>query len=350
MRLLNTSTALFFVSIAALSLLSTSISTEAAMTIRKEPFGTTPEGTPVHLYTLKNDNGLEVKITNYEGIVVSVFMPDHDGNVEDIVLGYDNLEDYIKHDPYFGGIIDKKTRRFDNVVWNANEFSNEEEVGIELSAVSSRGPGEPLSVTAIYTLNATNELKMSYTATTDRETTMSLTNNIYFNLAGAGSEEILNHEILINAENFYPLDQTLKPLNELRSVLATPMDYRQSAAIRPRLFQDDEQIRLNKGYQHIWKLDKTDDQLSLAARLYEPTSKRVLEVRTTASGMWFETGNFLDGTIVGKGNKVYERHAGATLAAHEFSPTPASSADFPSITIKPGETHTHTTVYKFFAL
>ena len=142
----------------------------------------------------------------------------------------------------------------------------------------------------------------------------------------------------------------VKPVNELRSVYGTPLDYRQSAAIRPRLVEDDEQIRLDRGYQHIWRLDKSDGPLTLAARLYEPTTKRVLEIRTTALGMWFETGNFMDGKIVGKGNTVYERHSGLTLAAHSLSPDPASSADFPSIAIRPGETYKHTTVYKFFAL
>jgi aldose 1-epimerase len=350
MRSIDKSTVILFVSVVALSLLSFSIETEAAMTIEKEAFGNTPDGKPVDLYTLKNDNGIEIKITNYEGIVVSVFAPDHAGNFEDIVLGYDTLEEYIKYDPYFGGITDRKTRRFDNVVWSAREFNSKEEVGIELSCMSQTSE-EPISVTAIYTLNNSNELKITYTATTDKETTMSLTNNIYFNLAGAGTGDILDHELLIHGKSFYPLrTDTLTPLNELRGVMGTPMDYRQPAAIRPRLAQEDEQVRLGGGYQHIWRLDESDESLPLAARMYEPTTKRVLEVRTTASGMWFETGNFMDGTIIGKGKKVYERHYGVTLAAHAFSPTPASSADFPSIVIKPGETYTHTTVYKFFAL
>jgi aldose 1-epimerase len=199
-------------------------------------------------------------------------------------------------------------------------------------------------------------LKLSYTTTTDKETTLSLTNRIYFNLAGTGKGDILDHEILINGDSFYPLERrleehTLRPLNELRGVLNTPMDYRQLSAIRPSLTQQDEQIRLGGGYQHLWRIDESDEPLSLAARMYEPNTKRVLEIQTTASGLWFETGNFMDGTSTGKENKIYARHSGFTLAAQDLSPiTTTGNVDFPSIVLYPGQTHTHTTIYKFFAL
>jgi aldose 1-epimerase len=354
MRDIHKSIVIFFVGVVTLSLLSFGIETEATMTIEKHAFGNTSDGTPVDLYTLANDNGVKVKITTYEGIVVSLLAPDKEGNLEDIVLGYDTLEKYIKYNPYFGGITDRETRRFDNIVWSAKEFTNEEGVGIELSSVSKTGEEkstETLSATVVYTLDNTNELKIEYTATTDKETTVSLTNNIYFNLAGAGAGDILDHELLIHGESFYPLiTDTLRPLNELRGVFGTPMDYTQPTAIRPRLAQEDEQVRLGGGYQHIWRLNESGEPLPLAARMYEPTTKRVLEVRTTALGMWFETGNFMDGTIIGKENKVYEKHYGFTLASLKFLATPSEEARFPSIVLKPGQTYTYTTVYKFFAL
>jgi aldose 1-epimerase len=353
MRYVDKSRMILFVGGVTLLLLSFSIETEAAMTIEKHAFGNTPDGTPVDLYTLTNDNGIDVKITTYEGIVVSIFAPDRNGNLEDVVLGYDTLEGYIKHDPYFGGIKDRDTQRFNNVVWEAKEFSHEEEVGVRLSTISEhkKNAGK-LSVIVSYTLTNDNELKIEYTVTTTRETSVNITNQLYFNLAGEEPRDILDHELLINGESFYPMDEhTLRPVYKLRGrVLGTSMDYTQPTTIGPRLKnQADEQIRLMGGYHHLWELNQSGEHLTLAARVYEPTTKRVLEVQTTASRMWFETGNFLDLPITGKWDRIYNRHSGFTLEAQHLT-GPVDEAIFPSIVLKPDQTYNYTIVYKFFAL
>ncbi|MBD3308118.1 hypothetical protein GF339_16865 [candidate division KSB3 bacterium] len=328
----------------------------AEMTLEKAPFGETPDGKAVDIYTLRNEHGIEAKIATFEGVVVSLLVPDEEGQVADVVLGYDTLEEYIAHDAFFGGIADQGTQRFRHVVWDVvAERKEENSVGLELNAWSQpidQGPQESIAVTVHYTLNNDNELKIEYIATTpEQETTVSLTNQIYFNLAGAGSGDILDHQLLINGESFYPLeDDTLKPITQLRGIWGTPMDYTRSTAIGSGLNQENEQIRLNRGYNHIWKLKKEgEDSLQLAGRVYEPDSKRVLELWTTEPGIWFETGNFLDGTIVGKGNTVYERHHGFTLTARDLSYS-GDPARFPVKTLTPGEPATSTILYKFFTL
>lgn len=194
---------------------------EAAMILEKEPFGTTEDGTQVDLYTLTNENGIVVKITNYEGLVVSVLVPDEEGKKADVVLGYDTLEEYIKFDPYFGGIQDKGSQRLNNVVWDVKDFKNEDGVGIELGTTCEvkEDVEECLFVNVRYTLNNENDLEIEYAASTEMETVVNLTNDIYFNLGGEKSGPILGHEILINGEGYYPQDlQTMKPVNQLQSV------------------------------------------------------------------------------------------------------------------------------------
>lgn len=342
--------------ISLLILLSAGASVDAAMILEKESFGTTKDGTEVDLYTLTNENGIVVQITNYEGIVKSILVPDEAGNIADVVLGYETLEEYIEFDPYFGGIQDKGTQRLNNLVWDVREFKNEDGVGIELSTQTNMGDDveSSLFVNVTYTLNHENDLKIEYGATTESETTVNLTNDIYFNLGGEQADSILDHEMLINGEGYYPQNlQTMRPINQLQSVAGTPMNYTRQRALRPGVQnQENEQIRAMSGYQHIWRIDEMAEKpgiLPLAARVLDPESKRVLEVRTTASGMWFETGNFLDQTMNGKQDTPYGIHSGFTLAAREVNLSGATP-NFPAVPILPHQAYSHTTIYKFFAM
>ncbi|MBD3307189.1 hypothetical protein GF339_12230 [candidate division KSB3 bacterium] len=340
---------MLLVAVLCLGIVGVTTEVATALELTKEPFGETPQATPVELYTLTNDNGIEVQITNYEGIVVSVMAPDQDGNFEDIVLGYDTLNGYLQRDPYFGGIHDRGAECFRYVVWDVEEVVTDEHVGLELSTEVERKDEEcRLFATVTYLLNNDNELEIEYAVTTNKETTIDFANDIYFNLSGQGEGDILGHEMLINAESYYPLDETLRPLTEMRNVVGTPMNYTQPTTLRSRMTEREEQIRLASGYQHIWQIEETDESLPLAARVLEPSTKRVLEVRTTASGIWFETGNFLDG-IPGKSGKVYEKHSGFTLTARNAG-LPSGNVDFPAAPLLPEEAYTYTTVYKFFAL
>ncbi|HWP46191.1 MAG TPA: aldose epimerase family protein [Candidatus Limnocylindrales bacterium] len=369
----------WMVGIIVLSVVSFSLSTEAKMGIEKQPFGKTPDGTPVDLYTLTNDNGMVVKITNYGGTVTSLIVPDRNGKMGDVVLGYDNLDGYLKNNPYFGCIIGRYANRiakgrfvlngveyklaqnngenhlhggikgFDKVVWNAKEVKAGNGVGVELSYLSKDGeegyPGN-LSVTVTYVLTNNNELKINYLATTDKDTVVNLTHHSYFNLAGAGEGDILGHELMINADKFTPVDKTLIPTGELRSVKGTPMDFTQSTAIGARINQEDEQLIFGKGYDHNWVLNIVEGALTRVARVYEPKTGRVMEVFTTEPGMQFYTGNFLDGTITGKGGKVYYQRYGFCLETQHFPDSP-NKPQFPSTVLKPGQTYRTTTVYQF---
>src|SRR5213593_4535867 len=342
--------------------------------VTKESFGKTSDGQNVDIYTLTNRRGAEVKITNYGGIITSLKVPDRNGKRDDIVLGFDNLDAYLKGHPYFGAIIGRYGNRiakgrftlnghqytlavnngenhlhggikgFDKVVWGAREVKRGP--ALALNYVSKDGeegyPGN-LSVSVVYTLTDNNELKIEYSATADKATILNLTNHTYFNLAGEGS--ILNHEVMINADRFTPVDQGLIPTGELRSVKGTPMDFTQPAAIGARIEQQDEQLLLGKGYDHNFVLNGGGAP-ALAARVYEPVSGRVLEVYTTEPGVQFYTGNFLDGSIKGKGGQVYQRRYGFCLETQHFPDSP-NKPDFPSTVLKPGEKYTTTTIYKF---
>ena len=302
-----------------------------------KPFGQTQDGTAISLYTLRNDKGAEAGICNYGGLVIFLKMPDRKGHFGDVVLGYDDLADYIKDSPYFGAMIGRYGNRiakgkfaldgkeytlainngpnalhgglkgFDKVVWQARLLASLEGPSLELKYVSKDGeegyPGN-LSVTAIYTLAEDNALKLEYTATTDKDTVINLTQHSYFNLAGKG--DILNHVVMIPADKFTPVDSTLIPTGELRPVAGTPFDFRTPTAIGARIGQDDEQLKFGNGYDHNWVINKPMGQFGLMARVYEPTSGRVLEVLSTEPGLQFYSGNFLDGKNTGKGGWVYQ--------------------------------------------
>ena len=351
----------------------------AKMTITKEVFGKTGDGTEVYLYTLANANGCEAKITNYGGIVVSLKVPDRTGKPGDVVLGYDTLEEYIGNNPYFGCIVGRYGNRigkgkftlngmeytlaqnngenhlhggitgFDKAVWQAREFESEDGAALELTYLSRDGeegyPGN-LSVTVIYLLTNEDELKIDYIAATDKNTVINLIHHSYFNLAGAGSGDILDHEMMINADRFTPVDSGLIPTGELRSVKGTPMDFTSPTVIGARIDQDYEQLRFGGGYDHNWILNSSDGSLALAARVYDPATGRVMEVLTTEPGIQFYSGNFLDGTNIGKGGKAYNHRNGFCLETQHFPDSP-NKPDFPSTVLKPGETYKQTTVYRF---
>ena len=349
--------------------------------MKKEAFGKTPAGTAVDLYTLTNAKGVEARIITYGGIVVSLKVPDRNRKFDDVVLGYDNLEGYIKNNPYFGALIGRYGNRiakgkftlngveytlaknngenhlhggikgFDKVVWKASQVRGKNGAALQLTYLSKDGeegyPGN-LSVTAIYTLTDNNEVRIDYSATTDKDTILNLTNHSYFNLAGPGTTSILGHEVMINADRFTPVDKTLIPTGELRSVRGTPMDFTKPTTIGARIEQQDEQLIFGMGYDHNWVLNNSNGQLGLAARVYEPTTGRVMEVYTTEPGMQFYTGNFLDGTITGKGGKVYHRRYGFCMETQHFPDSP-NKPNFPSVVLKPGQKYTQTTIYKFSA-
>jgi len=332
----------------------------------------------MELYTLTNKNGVQVAITNYGGRVVSIRVPDRQGQMADIVLGFDNLDGYLGNDPYFGAIVGRYANRiakgrftldgveyklalndgpnslhggtkgFDKVVWKAMELAKENSA-LELTYLSKDGeegyPGN-LSVKVTYTLSDENELWIDYRATTDKDTVLNLSNHSYFNLAGEGNGDILQHLMMINADRFTPVDATLIPTGELRSVAATPFDFRHPTAIGARINDDNEQLKLGHGYDHNFVLDRKGSGLVLAARVVEPTSGRVLEVKTTQPGIQFYTGNFLDGTIHGKGGKVYGHRSAFCLETQHFPDSP-NHPGFPSTELKPGQTFHQITVFKF---
>jgi aldose 1-epimerase len=346
------------------------------MIVEKEPFGKTPQGDIIELYTLTNSQRVQVEIMNYGGIVVSIRVPDRHGTLGDVVLGFDQLDGYMEEHPYFGAIIGRYANRiargafslkgvdytlarnngenhlhggirgFDKVVWQAEEVRNDDGVGVRLTYSSRDGeegyPGN-LEATVTYLLTQDNELRIAYSATTDKATVVNMTNHSYFNLRGRG--DILGHELMIDADYFTPIDEGLIPTGELRPVKGTPFDFTQPVAIGARIDADEQQLVFGLGYDHNWVL-KDAGTLSLAATAHEPETGRVLEVWTTEPGMQFYSGNFLDGTITGKGDWVYQKRNGFCLETQHYPDSP-NKPDFPSVVLEPGETYTQTTVYKF---
>ncbi|MCM3872806.1 MAG: galactose mutarotase [Pyrinomonadaceae bacterium] len=351
---------------------------QKAARIDKRVFGKLPDGTSVDLYTLKNGKGLEVEITNYGGAVVAIRTHDRSGRMGDIALGYSEPGGYVADTSYFGALIGRYANRiavgsfklngveyklarnndpnhlhggvlgFNKVVWQAREVTNKDGVALELTYLSKdteEGYPGNLSVTATYVLTNANELRIEYSATTDKDTVVNLTHHSYFNLAGAGAGDILSHVLKINADRFTPVDATLIPTGELKPVKGTPFDFNMATAIGSRINQADEQLVRGNGYDHNFVLNKMGRELSLAAKVYEPTSGRLLEMWTTEPGVQLYTGNFLNG-VSGKAGKVYNRRGGFCLEAQHFPDSPNQPA-FPSTVLKPGARYTQTTVYKF---
>ena len=313
----------------------------------------------------------------YGGIVQSIKVPDKNGKFGDVVLGYDDLNGYVTNSPYFGALIGRYGNRiarghftldgvtytlatnnvpntlhggvkgFDKVVWHAQPGNSGEGQTLTLTYASHDGeegfPGA-LQVTAVYTLTKDNAIRLEYTATTDKDTVVNLTQHSYFNLSGQG--DILGDLVYINADKFTPVDETLIPTGELKPVAGTPFDFRTPTAIGARIGNDDEQLKFGKGYDHNWVINHPMGELGLDARVTDPVSGRVLEVWSTEPGLQFYTGNFLDGTIRGKGGKVYEFRNAFCMEPQHFPDSP-NHANFPSVVLHPGDTYHNTIVYKF---
>lgn len=364
--------------IAFIALISSCVCSSKAQ-IKPDAFRRIIDGAQVDLYTLKNPNGLEAAITNYGGIVVSLMVPDKNGKPGDVVLGYDNLNDYIGSTPYFGALIGRYGNRiakgrftidgvqyqlaqnndsnslhggrkgFDKVVWQAEKVDGTDGSALKLTYTSKDGeedyPGT-LRCTVTYTLTNKNELKIEYAAETDTPTFVNLTHHSYFNLKDGGASDILGHELMIKASKFTPVDKGLIPTGELGPVAGTPLDFNQPTPIGARIESNDEQMQFGKGYDHNWVLDRQGNDLELVTSVYEPTSGRFMEVLTTEPGLQFYSGNFLDGTNKGKGGTVYQHRSGFCLETQHFPDSP-NHPNFPTTELKPGEKYTQTTVYRF---
>jgi len=366
----------------------TSVETTMTPTVTSAPFGTTPDGDSVEVFTLKNSNGLEVRAMTYGAILLSIKTPDKDGNMGDIVLGFDSLggytsPDYIAHLPYFGAVVGRYANRiaggkfsidgqsyqlptndgpnslhggtkgFDQRVWSGTSFQNDTAAGVVLKYTSPDGqegyPGT-LNVQVTYTLTNSNELVVDYGATTDKPTIVNLAQHSYWNLEDDGRSDILSHRLMINADSFTPVDSTLIPTGEIRAVAGTPFDFRTPHEIGERINADNEQLHIAGGYDDNWVLNDTPVDsatgLTVAAEVWAPTSGRTLEVLTDQPGLQFYSGNFLDGTITGKNGITYGHRAAFALETQHFPDSP-NHPDFPSTVLRPGDQYKTRTVFRF---
>lgn len=350
--------------------------------IEKTSFGNLPDGTPVDLFTLERAGGLSVGITNFGGAIVCLKVPDAAGNLADVVLGFDGVEGYLaKENPYFGALVGRFGNRiargrfrldgaehvlacndgqnhlhggvqsFSKVLWAARPMSSPIGPVLQLSYLSRDGeegyPGN-LSVTVTYTLKA-DALEIDYAATTDAPTHCNLTSHAYFNLDGEGNGTIVDHRLLLQASRFTVAGPGLIPTGEIRSVAGTPLDFRTEARIGDRIDLDDPQLRLAGGYDHNWVLDRAGGSPWFCARVISPESGRAMEVLTTEPGVQFYSGNFLDGSLRGKGGKRYPRRAGLCLETQHFPDAP-NHPEFPTTVLRPGEKYATSTIYRFSAM
>jgi len=357
---------------------SVALSTLQAQSIKVSDWGKTKNGEEVKLFTLKNANNMVVKIMNYGAVITSISVPDRNGKFDDIVLGFDNFDDYSKSD-YFGAVVGRYGNRiaggkfsidgkeftlpqnngkntlhggivgFDKRIWTSETSTDTTAATLKLNLVSQDGdqgfPGT-LNVTVTYTLNNANELIVNYKATTDKPTVCNLTQHSYFNLLGAGNGNVLNHEVTINADKFTPVDEALIPTGRLKNVESTPFDFRKPKMVGSRIEFDDDQLKVGGGYDHNWVLNqKSPKEMTFAARAYEPISGREMIVMTTEPGIQFYGGNFLNG-VRGKGNKAYNYRYGMCFETQHFPDSP-NQEKFPSTILRPEETYSTTTIFKF---
>ncbi|MGM0823622.1 MAG: aldose epimerase family protein [Pseudomonadota bacterium] len=357
--------------------------------VEASTFGRLPDGRQVDVYRLTNANGIELQVTNYGGIILSLKTPDVDGEFDDIALGFDSLDAYLSDEyrqanPYFGAIIGRYGNRiaggqfslngdtyslatndgnnhlhggdqgFDKVLWQAEPFENESGTGLVLRYTSADGeegyPGK-LETEVTYTLTDDDELMVDYRAVTDKATPVNLTQHSYFNLKGEGSDTILDHQLMINAPEFTPVNDSLIPTGELRAVEGTPFDFTQATTIGERIEQDNEQLEFGGGYDHNFVLARDNaeaDELVVAAKVWEPQSGRMVEIATTEPGIQFYSGNFLNGDLTGKQGEAYEHRSGFALETQHFPDSPNQEA-FPSTILEPGDTYRSRTVYRFSA-
>ncbi|MGD8500318.1 MAG: aldose epimerase family protein [Phycisphaerales bacterium] len=347
------------------------------MSADKESFGQTPDGRQVDLYTLTNANGLRARVTNYGAILVSLEVPDGEGNLADVTLGYDSLGEYIKRGAFFGATVGRYANRiggakfvlngieyklaanngpnhihggkkgFDKVVWRLEDLKAEgDRAMVRMSYVSEDGeegyPGN-LACCITYALTKDDELQISYEAETDKMTVVNLTNHSYFNLAGQGTCDVLDHVLMLNADKYTVFGQGLIPTGEIRSVKDSPLDFASPTPIGSRIQETEN------GYDHNYVLNSGGALLALCARVHEPTSGRVMEVHTTEPGVQLYTGNFFDGSIIGKDGKAYKKHYGFCLETQHFPDSP-NKPNFPSVVLNPGQKYTTATVFKFSTL
>jgi aldose 1-epimerase len=359
----------------------------AAPSTSVEPFGTAPDGTAVERWTLTNGD-ITMRVLTWGGVIQSLEVPDADGNVDNVVLGFSDLAGYFDDTTYFGALIGRYGNRigggtftldgttyhlplnngpntlhggpdgFDDKVWTATDVSDADNAALELRLVSPDGdqgfPGT-LTATVTYTLGADNRLQVHYEATTDAPTVVNLTQHTYWNLAGEGSGSIYDHELQINADGYTPVDSTLIPTGEIAPVDGTPFDFRDPTAIGSRIRENDQQLLYGQGYDHNWTLDREDngaregsdseDALEEAAVLHDPDSGRTLTISTTEPGLQFYSGNFLDGTLVGSGGGIYRQGDGLALETQHYPDSP-NKPDFPSTELRPGEVYDSTTVFE----
>lgn len=348
--------------------------------LTSSPFGQTADGTGIDLITLRNQRGVEIRLMTYGGIILSIKTPDRTGTVDDIALGYETAAPYFKNSTYFGVLVGRYANRiakakftldgktytlpanngvnslhggttgWDQKVWKADSFQNAGGVGVILTLTSPDGdqgyPGE-VKAKVTYTLTDDSKLVVDYDATTNAPTVINMTQHTYFNLAGAKlADNILAQELMINADKYTPVDDTLIPTGQLAPVEGTPFDFRKSTLIGARIDQADEQLKRGKGYDHNWVLNRTGDGLSLAAIAKDPGTGRTVEISTTEPGIQFYSGNFLDGTNIGKGGKAYPHRGGFCLETQHYPDSPNQPA-FPSTVLRPGSHYTSQTVFKF---
>jgi aldose 1-epimerase len=350
-----------------------------APSVTSEPWGSTTEG-PVQRWTLKNGHGMTVKVLTYGGIMQSILVPDRNGHVTNVALGFNNLADYVAKSPYFGCITGRYANRialgqfsigannyqlpinnapnslhggtvgFDKHIWATTPFHHGSNVGLVMTFTSPDGdqgyPGT-LNSQVTYTLTKHNEIRMNYQATTDMPTIVNLTNHDYWNLAGEGSGAIYGHELFLNAKSYTPVDPTLIPTGAIDPVAGTPMNFRHATAIGDRIRDGFPQLVIGRGYDHNWVLNRGSNTSAsfLAARVTEPTSGRVLSIRTDQPGIQFYSGNFLDGTLVGTSGRMYRQGDGFALETQHYPDSP-NHANFPSTLLLPGDLYNTTTTYQ----
>jgi len=349
------------------------------MGIEKSAYGQLPDGRSADLYTLRNEAGMTAQITTYGGILIGLTAPDKDGHFDDVTLGFDSLASYTKNNPFFGALVGRYGNRiakgkftldgkpytlvtnnmgnhlhggtvgFDKVLWTATAVEGDEPA-LKLTYTAKDGeegyPGN-LSVEVTYTLQKDNALKIDYQATTDKPTVVNLTNHTYFNLTGGAKRDILDHVLTINADRFVPVDATLIPTGELKSVSGTPFDFTKATRIGDRIDDStDVQIKYGIGYDHCWVLTDSSNTLKDIATVFEPTSGRVMTVKTTEPAVQFYTGNFLDGSVTGREGFPYKKRYALCLETEHYPDSP-NQPSFPTAVLRPGQTYKTTTVYQF---